>query len=76
MRLLLRYYYTSVAGMVQKAKDAEVDTAFQMEMARSIVGKELGWLCVAVHDAHWTAMYREPMTCAVASSSSNRFRCL
>jgi hypothetical protein len=29
-----------------------------------------------LHDVHWSALYREPMTRAVASSSSNRRRCL
>jgi threonine aldolase len=31
-------------------------------------------LHVALHDAHWSALYREPMTCASASSWSNRCR--
>jgi hypothetical protein len=29
-------------------------------------------LCVALNDAHWSALYREPMTCDFASYSSNR----
>jgi hypothetical protein len=33
-------------------------------------------LRVALHDAHWPALYREPMTCDFVSSSSNRCRCL
>jgi hypothetical protein len=33
-------------------------------------------LCVALHDAHWSAMYREPMTCDFVSSSSNQRSCL
>jgi hypothetical protein len=31
-----------------------------------------GWLCVALHDAHWPAMYRGPMTRDFLSSWSNR----
>jgi hypothetical protein len=33
-------------------------------------------LRVALKDAHWSALYREPMTRDFASSSSNRCRCL
>jgi hypothetical protein len=33
-------------------------------------------LRAALHDAHWSALYREPMTCDFVSSSSNRCRCL
>ena len=34
------------------------------------------WLCVALHDAHWPALHREPMTRDFVSSSSNRCWCL
>jgi hypothetical protein len=33
-------------------------------------------LCVALSDAHWPALHREPMTCDFVSSSSNRCCCL
>jgi hypothetical protein len=33
-------------------------------------------VCVALHDADWSALYREPMTCDFVSSPSNRCRCL
>jgi hypothetical protein len=33
-------------------------------------------LRVALHDAYWSALYREPRTCDFASSSSNRCWCL
>jgi hypothetical protein len=35
-----------------------------------------GGLRVALKDARWSALYREPMPCNVAASSSNRCRCL
>jgi hypothetical protein len=33
-------------------------------------------VCVALRDAHWPALYREPMTRAFVASLSNRCRCL
>jgi hypothetical protein len=33
-------------------------------------------LCVALNDAHWSALCREPMTCDLVPSSSNRCCCL
>jgi hypothetical protein len=40
------------------------------------IDETMAGLCLALHDARWSALYREPMTCDFVSSSSNRWCCL
>jgi hypothetical protein len=46
-----------------------------LDPAEAAAKRKVG-LCVASHDAHWPALYREPMTCDFVSSPSNWCRCL
>ena len=68
-------YFVYVGFMTQNEK---VMSWIDKTISRKVMDEEAGevGLRVALKDAHWSALYREPMTSDFVSSSSNGGYCL